>query len=48
MVDQYVEGEVYGGYYIKVDIQEIVVYVVDWYIDIILEIEMFGYLEVAL
>jgi len=46
--DQHAEGEVYGGYYTKADIQEIVAYAADRYIDIIPEIEMPGHSETAL
>jgi len=42
------EGEVYGGYYTKEDIREIVAYAADRYIDIIPEIEMPGHSEAAL
>ncbi len=42
------EGEVYGGYYTKDDIKEIVAYAADRYIDVIPEIEMPGHSEAAL
>ena len=42
------EGEVYGGYYTKEDIREIVAYAADRYIDVIPEIEMPGHSEAAL
>lgn len=42
------EGEVYGGFYTKEDIKEIVSYAADRYIDVIPEIEMPGHSEVAL
>ncbi|MEM6379968.1 MAG: beta-N-acetylhexosaminidase, partial [Bacteroidota bacterium] len=40
--------EVYGGFYTKADIREIVAYAADRYIDIIPEIEMPGHSEAAL
>ena len=42
------EGEVYGGYYTKDDIKEIVAYAAERYIDVIPEIEMPGHSEAAL
>jgi len=42
------EGEVYGGYYTKNDIREIVAYAAERYIDVIPEIEMPGHSEAAL
>lgn len=42
------EGEVYGGYYTKNDIREIVAYAAERYIDVIPEIEMPGHSEGAL
>lgn len=42
------DGEVYGGYYTKADIREIVAYAADRYIEIIPEIEMPGHSEAAL
>lgn len=41
-------GDVYGGYYTKDDIREIVAYAADRYIDVIPEIEMPGHSEAAL
>jgi len=41
------EGEVYGGYYTKDDIKEIVAYAAERYIDVIPEIEMPGHSEAA-
>lgn len=41
-------GEVYGGYYTKDDLREIVAYAKERYIDIIPEIEMPGHSEAAL
>jgi hexosaminidase len=42
------QGEVYGGYYTKEDIREIVAYASERYIDVIPEIEMPGHSEAAL
>ncbi|GAA3577041.1 glycoside hydrolase family 20 protein [Snuella lapsa] len=42
------EASVYGGYYTKEDIREIVAYASDRYIDVIPEIEMPGHSEAAL
>ena len=42
------EGKVYGGYYTKDDIMEIVAYAAERYIDVIPEIEMPGHSEAAL
>lgn len=42
------DGEVYGGYYTKEDIKEIVAYAAARYIDVIPEIEMPGHSEAAL
>jgi len=42
------KGEVYGGFYSKDDIKEIVAYAADRYIDVIPEIEMPGHSEAAL
>ncbi|RXJ50658.1 glycoside hydrolase family 20 protein [Gelidibacter gilvus] len=42
------EGEVYGGFYTKDDIKEIVAYAAERYIDVIPEIEMPGHSEAAL
>lgn len=42
------DGEVYGGYYTKDDIREIVAYAAERYIDVIPEIEMPGHSEAAL
>ncbi|MCK0114632.1 beta-N-acetylhexosaminidase [Gelidibacter sp. F63206] len=42
------EGEVYGGYYTKDDIKEIVAYAAERFIDVIPEIEMPGHSEAAL
>lgn len=42
------EGEVYGGFYTKEDIREIVAYAKERYIDVIPEIEMPGHSEAAL
>ena len=42
------EGEVYGGYYTKEDIREIVAYASERYVDVIPEIEMPGHSEAAL
>lgn len=42
------EGEVYGGYYTKSDIKEIVAYAAERYIDVIPEIEMPGHSEAVL
>lgn len=39
------EGEIYGGYYTKDDIKEIVAYAAERYIDVIPEIEMPGHSE---
>ena len=41
------EGEVYGGYYTKDEIKEIVAYAAERYIDVIPEIEMPGHSEAA-
>ncbi|MDP4680303.1 MAG: family 20 glycosylhydrolase [Cyclobacteriaceae bacterium] len=41
------EGEIYGGYYSKADIQEIVAYAATKYIDVIPEIEMPGHSDAA-
>lgn len=41
------EGEIYGGFYTKDDIKEIVAYAADRYIDVIPEIEMPGHSEAA-
>lgn len=42
------DGEIYGGYYTKDDIREIVAYAAERYIDVIPEIEMPGHSEAAL
>ncbi|MBO3097397.1 glycoside hydrolase family 20 protein [Gelidibacter pelagius] len=42
------EGEIYGGFYTKDDIKEIVAYAAERYIDVIPEIEMPGHSEAAL
>ncbi|MFD1163271.1 beta-N-acetylhexosaminidase [Hwangdonia seohaensis] len=42
------EGEVYGGFYTKADIKEVVAYAAERYIDVIPEIEMPGHSEAAL
>ncbi len=42
------EGDVYGGFYTKDDIKEIVAYAAERYIDVIPEIEMPGHSEAAL
>ncbi|QCX39653.1 beta-N-acetylhexosaminidase [Aureibaculum algae] len=42
------QGEVYGGFYTKDDIKEIVAYAAERYIDVIPEIEMPGHSEAAL
>lgn len=48
VTEENAEGEVYGGYYTKEDIREIVAYAKDRYIDVIPEIEMPGHSEAAL
>lgn len=47
-IDPNSEGPVYGGFYTKEDIREIVAYAADRYIDVIPEIEMPGHSEAAL
>ncbi|WP_372802544.1 family 20 glycosylhydrolase [Lutibacter sp.] len=46
--EQNFDGEVYGGYYTKEDIKEIVAYAAERYIEVIPEIEMPGHSEAAL
>jgi hexosaminidase len=45
---QNAEGEVYGGFYTKAEIKELVAYASERYIDVIPEIEMPGHSEAAL
>lgn len=47
-IDQNSGDQIYGGFYTKADIREIVAYAADRYIDVIPEIEMPGHSEAAL